>query len=1213
MKKSIFLFFAAILCSMTANAYDQSAVDLYFDNSEAKWSNCFVYIGHGSWTSCYPLTRVSGTQYLWQLAKDFNSGNSWNGASGWVVCKEKWWDSNGETIDKFVYHGAKNVTEKKTSAWSASYIYKTDGTKSVTSDGKTETVYKLTSSTKSNYTVTISTVEGGTLTVKDYDNATVSNGASKIKLTVLKFSATPASGYIFDGVQINNGSTTTTISAANISSETYTLTSNVTITPIWKATTSTVTVTVNATNGTVAGAGVYEEGASVTLTATPNAGYKFVNWTVAGAEVSTANPYTFTAETDVTVTANFEELLKETIYFVNNKGWNTVNAYAWNKPADINNGWPGVAATKTEEKVAGFDVYSFTAAEGQYTHVIFNTDGSQTEDLVWTAGKYYWMGADTDFAGATKEEVESTLATPIPDVWTIVGAKGLLGTEWDVNASANNMQLQQDGSYILTRDDISLAKGDYEYKAVKDHSYNVAIPQHGNQKLTIETAGIYDVTFTLKSSTLTVDAKLVKEEVIIPTVFVAGKLLNNWSSTANELVLSKDSLTASATIALKEGTDSIKMVVGGNWLGNNGKMTRENDGQAWTFKADEGNCAIVADIAGNYVFTWNFDKNQLTVTYPELPTYNVTATVNPAETGSVEGAKEYKQGEQATLTATPAEGYEFTCWTAGKDTVSTENPYKFTVTADVAVVANFVAVDYKDITFTVGKSGFTGVPQIKWWGAKGLEDAAEPVEMTAGQYNRYSYTFSNIDAITGVSFYIVLDGVQSKTITLHETPNTYSQFYTILQEVFVTLDGEIEGVQLEGHPMAGYSSDYTKVNGVVQLPANTTKAFKLTVDGKDKGGNTIALTKDNLTANFTEDGEGNATIATELAGGYLFTYDYITKDVTVVYPFVGTMDLGQMTPSYSDESVTLKDDNYNEVTIYNVVEGEHTYGENFDIEASVKHNGEWYTLTGKGSWTLADGVMTLVTTNLVDENKTVNYTITATALAPQEYTIVCNGTYDEEVTEYYSSIKYAATTDEEDVIVIEIGVYGEETSASGQFNDTWFTTLTYTVAEGEDGVKVLTATATDEAGNTYHITITATKLVYPSVNIYGATATLNEEEGALTLSGEYEGQTINCEIWGYIGAGDYEYVGILAADYSFEWGADIATVTEDGDQYTITGVFMDYTTEEKYEVMITTAKNPATALENVTSTVAPVKAIVNGQLVIVKDGVQYNAQGAVVK
>ena len=717
----------------------------------------------------------------------------------------------------------------------------------------------------------------------------------------------------------------------------------------------------------------------------------------------------------------------------------------------------------------------------------------------------------------------------------------------------------------------------------------------------------------MKDSKLTTVATLVKAEVIIPTVFVAGKNLNKWSTTANELILSKDSLTASATIALKEGTDSIKMVVGGNWLGNNGTMTRENDGQAWTFKAEEGNCAIVADVAGNYVFTWNFDKNQLTVTYPELPTYNVTATVNPAEAGTIEGLAadgKYNHGAEATLTAAPAEGYEFTCWTAGKDTVSTENSYTFTVTADVALVANFVAVDYKDITFTVGKVGFTGVPQIKWWGAKGLEDAAEPVEMTAGQYNRYSYTFSNIDAITGVSFYIVLDGVQSKTITLHETPNTYSQFYTILQEVFVTLDGETEGVQLEGHPMAGYSSDYTKVNGVVQLPANTTKAFKLTVDGKDKGGNTIALTKDNLTANFTEDGEGNATIATELAGGYLFTYDYITKDVTVVYPFVGTMDLGQMTPSYSDESVTLKDDNYNEVTIYNVVEGEHTYGENFDIEASVKHNGEWYTLTGKGSWTLADGVMTLVTTNLVDENKTVNYTITATALAPQEYTIVCNGTYDEEVTEYYSSIKYAATTDEEDVIVIEIGVYGEETSASGQFNDTWFTTLTYTVEEGEDGVKVLTATATDEAGNTYHITITATKLVYPSINIYNATL-VEEKDGDVSLACTYEDVNLTLNYSYAMWAGGYT-AELASGDYSVYYSCEAPSLEKDGSNYTITGVFSDENSN-KYNVMVTTKANPATSLDNLNSTVAPVKMIENGQLIIVKDGVQYNAQGAVVK
>ena len=255
MKKSIFLIFAAILCTMSAWAFNQSNVDLYFDNSTAQWGSCNVYIGHGSYTSCYAMKRVSGTQYLWKLAKGFNNGNAWDGASGWVVSKENWWANSGEDVYKFVYHGNKNVTNIRTSAWSANTIYKAEGTQNVNHYSTACTVYKWATSTKSDYKVTINAVTGGTLTVKDYDNATVSNGASKIKLTVLKFSATPASGYVFDGVQINNGSTITTFTAADVTSgKTYTLTSAVTITPVWRATTSTVTVTATATNGNIGSA-----------------------------------------------------------------------------------------------------------------------------------------------------------------------------------------------------------------------------------------------------------------------------------------------------------------------------------------------------------------------------------------------------------------------------------------------------------------------------------------------------------------------------------------------------------------------------------------------------------------------------------------------------------------------------------------------------------------------------------------------------------------------------------------------------------------------------------------------------------------------------------------------------------------------------------------------------------------------------------------------
>ena len=226
----------------SAWAYNQSAVDLYFDDSEAKWSDNskspYVYIGYSSWTACYgPFTRVSGTQYLFKLAKaNFNNGGTWNGASAWVICNEKWWDTSGESIDKFTWHGDKNVTQKRTTAWSASYIYKTNGTASTTSDNHTIQAYKTTTVSNSNYTVTINSATGGTLTVKDYDNNAVNNGASKIYLTVLKFSASASSGYTLNEVQINDGSTTTTIAAANLGSTTYTLKSAVTITPVWEKT-----------------------------------------------------------------------------------------------------------------------------------------------------------------------------------------------------------------------------------------------------------------------------------------------------------------------------------------------------------------------------------------------------------------------------------------------------------------------------------------------------------------------------------------------------------------------------------------------------------------------------------------------------------------------------------------------------------------------------------------------------------------------------------------------------------------------------------------------------------------------------------------------------------------------------------------------------------------------------------------------------------------
>ena len=61
--------------------------------------------------------------------------------------------------------------------------------------------------------------------------------------------------------------------------------------------------------GTVTGAGEYDYGTEITLTATAATGYDFVNWTEDGVEVSTETSYTFNVTGDAEYIAHFEAAL----------------------------------------------------------------------------------------------------------------------------------------------------------------------------------------------------------------------------------------------------------------------------------------------------------------------------------------------------------------------------------------------------------------------------------------------------------------------------------------------------------------------------------------------------------------------------------------------------------------------------------------------------------------------------------------------------------------------------------------------------------------------------------------------------------------------------------------------------------------------------------------------------------------------------------------
>ena len=557
------------------------------------------------------------------------------------------------------------------------------------------------------------------------------------------------------------------------------------------------TVTVKAENGTVEGAGEYEEGAEATLTATANEGYEFTCWTVGVDTVSTKNPYKFNVTADVEVVANFKEAapVTETVYFINAKKWAKVNVYAWT--TDPNASWPGAAATKEAEQIAGYDVYSFTANAGQYANVIFNDGSSQTSDLVWTAGKYYVI----DMGWLTKEEAEAELAAPLPETWNIVGDAGLMGKGWDLNAAENAMTLQADGTYLLEKKGITIVAGSYEYKAAKDHGWTVAVPQDGNQTLKITTSGIYDVTFVLDvtAKKLTATATLKQAAVVIPTIVIAGDM-NSWNQTKDKFTMSADSLTATFKTTLAVKNYGFKMIVGGAWHSDGKTVTRDANSTKFTGANSNTNSTLKADIAGEYLFTWEYATKTLTITYPALPVkYNVTVT---AENGTVTGAGEYEEGKTATLTATPAEGYEFVNWTVGDSIVSTENPYSFVVTADIALVANFEKIPATKYNVTVTAENGT---------VEGAGEYEEGAEATLTATAAEGYNFVN---------WTVADSIVS-------TENPYSFVVT----ADVALVANFKAVEPEIWTVAGAPAS---IFGTEWDPANTANNMTLQADGTYK-------------------------------------------------------------------------------------------------------------------------------------------------------------------------------------------------------------------------------------------------------------------------------------------------------------------------------------------------------------------------------------------
>ena len=386
----------------------------------------------------------------------------------------------------------------------------------------------------------------------------------------------------------------------------------------------------------------------------------------------------------------------KTIYFKTQQWWHKDDAasaaYYWEPSAAPT--WPGIRMTKVDGVA---DMWSVDVDTDKYKNIIFtrvngsgNVEdwGAKTQDLViptddknlftlsttevWggSGASGTWSVYAPDAPKTYKDITITVVANATPKIHYWEGGDKVTGSEWETKPDM--VATGEENTYSYTIKDVDEATG-VKYLIV------VGEVQSADQQ------AFENVTANFKD--------------LLPQVVVMG--VTGW--TGDKMTVADDYLSASVTLNLKAATDhELKLTVNGQWYGSNAITITKDKNSASFAENGEGNGKLTTDLAGDYVFTYTYATKTLVVTYPvPTPTYTVTVS---AENGSVEGLENegvYEEGASVTLTATAADGYEFVNWTVAGEEVSTENPYTFVVSADVALVANFKkAVEEYTITLS---------------------------------------------------------------------------------------------------------------------------------------------------------------------------------------------------------------------------------------------------------------------------------------------------------------------------------------------------------------------------------------------------------------------------------------------------------------------------------------------------------------------------------
>ncbi len=428
--------------------------------------------------------------------------------------------------------------------------------------------------------------------------------------------------------------------------------------------------------GSTSGDATLDEGSNATVTATPNAGYAFTNWTEGGTVVSTSASYLFVIAADRTLVANFTALPTYTVSTSSTPSIGGATTGAGNYLS-------GSSATLVATANPGYVFTKWTSGNNQVS-----TSASYTFN-VGSAKSYV-----ANFIVPGTQQTIATSASPLLGGSVSGGGNYATGDSATVNATANP-------GYVFSK----WLEGSTTVSTSPSYTFTVTanrtLAAKFNEAFVVSTSSAPGIGGTTEMDSVTYKSNETAKAMASPAV---GYVFANW--TENGAVVSTNTtysfkVTGNRTLVANFVNPNLVVVNAscspaeagdisrdGEYVVENEVMVSAVARPGFAFVNWSQNGAVVS-ADPNFVFA--AAANVALVANFVAPS-TITAMASNDLGGAVSGGGDFLAGDSVTLSAVVNSGFVFTGWSENGVVVASTPDYTFTVAGARSLVATFLEI-----------------------------------------------------------------------------------------------------------------------------------------------------------------------------------------------------------------------------------------------------------------------------------------------------------------------------------------------------------------------------------------------------------------------------------------------------------------------------------------------------------------------------------------